>query len=144
MTDINLSITEYAQMYEISPHTVYNKVTDGELQAEKWGNKWMIQVPETEVPLESVEEEADPIIEKLENHITDLQSTVENIRTDLQSTIDNLRADMGKKESQIDELIKQNDQSQKIIAMMEQDRQALIQSQRSPISKFLSFIGVGS
>ena len=142
MTDIDLSITEYAQMYDISPHTVYNKVSAGEIRAEKWGNKWMIQVPKTEVPLELVE--ADPIIEKLENHITDLQSTIENIRTDLQSTIDNLRVDMGKKESQIDELIKQNDQSQKIIAMMEQDRQALIQSQRSPISKFLNFIGVSS
>ena len=131
MTDINLSITEYAQMFEISPHSVYRKVTDGELRAEKKGNKWMIQVDETEVPLESAE--SNQIIEKLENHITDLQSTVEN-----------LRADMGKKESQIDELIKQNDQSQKIIAMIEKDRQDLIESQRSPISKFLSFIGVGS
>ena len=131
MTDINLSITEYAQLFEISPHTVYNQVTGGELRAEKKGNKWIIQVDETEVPLESAE--SNQIIEKLENHITDLQSTVEN-----------LRADMGKKESQIDELIKQNDQSQKIIAMMEKDRQDLIESQRSPISKFLSFIGVGS
>ena len=131
MTDINLSITEYAQMFEISPHSVYSKVTDGELRAEKKGNKWMIQVDETEVPLESAE--SNQIIEKLENHITDLQSTVEN-----------LRADMGKKESQIDELIKQNDQSQKIIAMIEKDRQDLIESHRSPISKFLSFIGVGS
>ena len=131
MTDINLSITEYAQMFEISPHSVYRKVTDGELRAEKKGNKWMIQVDETEVPLESAE--SNQIIEKLENHITDLQSTVEN-----------LRADMGKKESQIDELIKQNDQSQKIIAMIEKDRQDLIESHRSPISKFLSFIGVGS
>ena len=131
MTDINLSITEYAQLFEISPHTVYNQVTDGELRAEKKGNKWIIQVDETEVPLESAE--SNQIIEKLENHITDLQSTVEN-----------LRVDMGKKESQIDELIKQNDQSQKIIAMMEKDRQDLIESQRSPISKFLSFIGVGS
>ena len=131
MTDINLSITEYAQLFEISPHTVYNQVTGGELRAEKKGNKWIIQVDETEVPLESAE--SNQIIEKLENHITDLQSTVEN-----------LRADMGKKESQIDELIKQNDQSQKIIAMMEKDRQDLIESQRSPISKFLSFIGVSS
>ena len=131
MTDINLSITEYAQMFEISPHSVYRKVTDGELRAEKKGNKWMIQVDETEVPLESAE--SNQIIEKLENHITDLQSTVEN-----------LRADMGKKESQIDELIKQNDQSQKIIAMIEKDRQDLIESHQSPISKFLSFIGVGS
>ena len=65
MTDINLSITEYAQMFEVSPHSVYSKVTDGELRAEKWGNRWMIQVDETKVPLESVE--ADPIIEKLEN-----------------------------------------------------------------------------
>ena len=131
MTDINLSITEYAQMFEISPHTIYNQVTEGELRAEKWGNKWMIQIDETEVPLQS--EESNPIIENLENHIADLQSTIEN-----------LRVDMGKKESQIGELIKQNDQSQKIIAMMEQDRQALIQSQRSPISKFLNFIGVSS
>ena len=131
MTDINLSITEYAQLFEISPHTVYNQVTGGELRAEKKGNKWIIQVDETEVPLESTE--SNQIIEKLENHITDLQSTVEN-----------LRVDMGKKESQIDELIKQNDQSQKIIAMMEKDRQDLIESQRSPISKFLSFIGVSS
>ena len=131
MTDINLSIIEYAQMFELSPHSVYRKVTDGELRAEKKGNKWMIQVDETEVPLESAE--SNQIIEKLENHITDLQSTIEN-----------LRSDMGKKESQIDELIKQNDQSQKIIAMMEKDRQDLIESQRSPISKFLSFIGVGS
>ena len=131
MSDINLSITEYAQMFEISPHTIYNQVTEGELRAEKWGNKWMIQIDETEVPLQS--EESNPIIENLENHIADLQSTIEN-----------LRVDMGKKESQIDELIKQNDQSQKIIAMMEQDRQALIQSQRSPISKFLNFIGVSS
>ncbi len=131
MTDINLSITEYAQLFEISPHTVYNQVTGGELRAEKKGNKWIIQVDETEVPLESAE--SNQIIEKLENHITDLQSTVEN-----------LRVDMGKKESQIDELIKQNDQSQKIIAMMEKDRQDLIESQRSPISKFLSFIGVSS
>ena len=131
MTDINLSITEYAQLFEISPHTVYNQVTGGELRAEKKNNKWIIQVDETEVPLESAE--SNQIIEKLENHITDLQSTVEN-----------LRVDMGKKESQIDELIKQNDQSQKIIAMMEKDRQDLIESQRSPISKFLSFIGVSS
>jgi len=131
MSDINLSITEYAQMFEISPHTIYNQVTEGELRAEKWGNKWMIQIDETEVPLQS--EESNPIIENLENHIADLQSTIEN-----------LRVDMGKKESQIDELIKQNDQSQKIIAMMEQDRQGLVESRRSPISKFLSFIGVSS
>jgi len=26
MTDINLSITEYVQMFEISPHSVYSKV----------------------------------------------------------------------------------------------------------------------
>ena len=131
MSDINLSITEYAQMFEISPHTIYNQVTEGELRAEKWGNKWMIQIDETEVPLQS--EESNPIIENLENHIADLQSTIEN-----------LRVDMGKKESQIGELIKQNDQSQKIIAMMEQDRQGLVESRRSPISKFLSFIGVSS
>ena len=131
MTDINLSITEYAQLFEISPHTVYNQVTDGELRAEKKGNKWIIQVDETEVPLESAE--SNQIIEKLENHITDLQSTVEN-----------LRVDMGKKESQIDELIKQNDQSQKIIAMMEKDRQLLVESRRSPFSKLLNLIGFDS
>ena len=141
MSEVNLSITEYAQMFDLSPHAVRNQVTAGELKAEKWGNKWMIQIDETEVPLKP---DLNPLntdlIEKLEHHISDLQSTIEDLRANLEKKEDELL----RQENRIDELIKQQDQSQVIIMSMEKDRQLLVEPRRSPFSKLLNFIGVGS
>ena len=141
MSEVNLSITEYAQMFDLSPHAVRNQVTAGELKAEKWGNKWMIQIDETEVPLKP---DLNPLntdlIEKLEHHISDLQSTIEDLRANLKKKENELL----RQENRIDELIKQQDQSQVIIMSMEKDRQLLVESRRSPFSKLLNFIGVGS
>ena len=141
MSEVNLSITEYAQMFDLSPHAVRNQVTAGELKAEKWGNKWMNQIDETEVPLKP---DLNPLntdlIEKLEHHISDLQSTIEDLRANLEKKEDELL----RQENRIDELIKQQDQSQVIIMSMEKDRQLLVESRRSPFSKLLNFIGVGS
>ena len=141
MSEVNLSITEYAQMFDLSPHAVRNQVTAGELKAEKWGNKWMIQIDETEVPLKP---DLNPLntdlIEKLEHHISDLQSTIEDLRANLEKKEDELL----RQENRIDELIKQQDQSQVIIMSMEKDRQLLVESRQSPFSKLLNFIGVGS
>ena len=141
MSEVNLSITEYAQMFDLSPHAVRNQVTAGELKAEKWGNKWMIQIDETEVPLKP---DLNPLntdlIEKLEHHISDLQSTIEDLRANLEKKEDELL----RQGNRIDELIKQQDQSQVIIMSMEKDRQLLVESRRSPFSKLLNFIGVGS
>ena len=145
MADINLSITEYAQMFNLSPHTVRNKVTEGGLRAEKFGNKWMIQVDESEIPLN---QELDPdlsslntdLIDKMELHISDLQSTIESLRKDIEKKEEQLL----RQENRVDELIKQNDQSQHIIGQMEKDRQKLIESHRSPFTKLLGFLGVGN
>ena len=145
MADINLSITEYAQMFNLSPHTVRNKVTEGGLRAEKLGNKWMIQVDESEIPLN---QELNPdlsslntdLTDKMELHIFDLQSTIESLRKDIEKKEEQLL----RQENRVDELIKQNDQSQHIIGQMEKDRQKLIESHRSPFTKLLGFLGVGN
>ena len=145
MADINLSITEYAQMFNLSSHTVRNKVTEGGLRAEKLGNKWMIQVDESEIPLN---QELNPdlsslntdLIDKMELHISDLQSTIESLRKDIEKKEEQLL----RQENRVDELIKQNDQSQHIIGQMEKDRQKLIESHRSPFTKLLGFLGVGN
>ena len=141
MTEVNLSITEYAQMFGLSPHAVRNQVTTGELKAEKRGNKWMIQIDETEVPLNTnLNRLNKDLLEKLELHISDLQSTIEDLRANLEKKEDELL----RQGNRIDELIKQQDQSQVIIMSMEKDRQLLVESRRSPFSKLLNFIGVGS
>ncbi len=145
MADINLSITEYAQMFNLSPHTVRNKVTEGGLRAEKLGNKWMIQVDESEIPLNQnlnpdLSSLNTDLIDKMELHISDLQSTIESLRKDIEKKEEQLL----RQENRVDELIKQNDQSQHIIGQMEKDRQKLIESHRSPFTKLLGFLGVGN
>ena len=145
MADINLSITEYAQMFNLSPHTVRNKVTEGGLRAEKLGNKWMIQVDESEIPLNQnlnpdLSSLNTDLIDKMELHISDLQSTIESLRKDIEKKEEQLL----RQENRVDELIKQNDQSQHIIGQMEKDRQKLIESHRSPFNKLLGFLGVGN
>ena len=145
MADINLSITEYAQMFNLSPHTVRNKVTEGGLRAEKLGNKWMIQVDESEIPLnQELNPDLSPLntdlIDKMELHISDLQSTIESLRKDIEKK----EEQQLRQENRVDELIKQNDQSQHIIGQMEKDRQKLIESHRSPFTKLLGFLGVGN
>ena len=145
MADINLSITEYAQMFNLSPHTVRNKVTEGGLRAEKLGNKWMIQVDESEIPLNQnlnpdLSSLNTDLIDKMELHISDLQSTIESLRKDIEKKEEQLL----RQENRVDELIKQNDQSQHIMGQMEKDRQKLIESHRSPFTKLLGFLGVGN
>ena len=44
---LTLTITEYAQTFDLSPHNVRNKVNSGEFPAEQIGNKWIIQVDAT-------------------------------------------------------------------------------------------------
>ena len=145
MADINLSITEYAQMFNLSPHTVRNKVTEGGLRAEKLGNKWMIQVDESEIPLNQnlnpdLSSLNTDLIDKMELHISDLQSTIESLRKDIEKKEEQLL----RQENRVDELIKQNDQSQHIIGQMEKDRQKLKESHRSPFTKLLGILGVGN
>ena len=69
-----------------------------------------------------------------------VKSTIEDLRANLEKKEDELL----RQENRIDELIKQQDQSQVIIMSMEKDRQLLVESRRSPFSKLLNFIGVGS
>ena len=68
---LTLTITEYAQTFDLSPHNVRNKVNSGELPAEQIGNKWIIQVDETEV---SLNQELNPLlIKNFEQRIEDLK-----------------------------------------------------------------------
>ena len=76
----------------------------------------------------------------MELHISDLQSTIESLRKDIEKKEEQLL----RQENRVDELIKQNDQSQHIIGQMEKDRQKLIESHRSPFTKLLGFLGVGN
>ena len=148
---INLSITEYAQMFNLSSHTVRHQVTEGVLHAEKLGKRWMIQIDETEVPVNNESDPPNDLINRMELHISDLQSTIEDLRSDyknkeeqLLSQIEDNKDQLLRQENRIDELIKQNDQSQHIIGQMEKDRQKLIESYRSPFTRLLGFLGVGS
>ena len=85
----NLTITEYAKTFDLSPHNVRNKVNSGELPAEKISNKWIIQVDETEV---SLNQELNPLLIK-----------------NLEQQIEDLKEQLAQKDVQIDQLLKQQD-----------------------------------
>ena len=79
---LTLTITEYAQTFDLSPHNVRNKVNSGELPAEQIGNKWIIQVDETEV---SLNQELNPLlIKNFEQRIEDLKEQLaqKDVQTD--------------------------------------------------------------
>ena len=79
---LTLTVTEYAQTFDLSPHNVRNKVNSGELPAEQIGNKWIIQVDETEV---SLNQELNPLlIKNFEQRIEDLKEQLaqKDVQTD--------------------------------------------------------------
>ena len=111
----NLTITEYAKTFDLSPHNVRNKVNSGELPAEKIGNKWIIQVDETEV---SLNQELNPLLIK-----------------NLEQQIEDLKEQLAQKDVQIDQLLKQQDQNQQIIMSMNQNPKLLVESKRTWFQK---------
>ena len=111
----NLTITEYAKTFDLSPHNVRNKVNSGELPAEKIGNKWIIQVDETEV---SLNQELNPLVIK-----------------NLEQQIEDLKEQLAQKDVQIDQLLKQQDQNQQIIMSMNQNQKLLVESKRTWFQK---------
>lgn len=116
-----LSITQYSQAFGLSPHSVRSQITSGKLPANKEGNCWLIKVNESEIPLnEGLNEELNPLIEKLENQVLDLKNQIEHLTRD--------NAD---KNSQINQLLKSQDQSQQIIMSMNQNQKLLVESKRS-------------
>ena len=119
----NLTITEYAKTFDLSPHNVRNKVNSGELPAEKIGNKWIIQVDETEVSLnqelnQPLNQELNPLLIK-----------------NLEQQIEDLKEQLAQKDVQIDQLLKQQDQNQQIIMSMNQNQKLLVESKRTWFQK---------
>ena len=126
MTNTNLSITQYAQIFNLSPHSIRNKVISGELPAEKHGNRWMIQVNETELPLnQELNQELNPVlIYKLEQQVEDLKEQVEYLKKDIEG-----------RDGQINEFLKQQNQYQQIIMSMNKNQTLLVESKRSWFQK---------
>jgi fructose-1-phosphate kinase PfkB-like protein len=123
MTKKNLTITEYAKTFDLSPHNVRNKVNSGELPAEKIRNKWIIQVDETEVSLnqklnQPLNQELNPLLIK-----------------NLEQQIEDLKEQLAQKDVQIDQLLKQQDQHQQIIMSMNQNQKLLVESKRTWFQK---------
>ena len=115
----NLTITEYAKTFDLSPHNVRNKVNSGELPAEQIGNKWIIQVDETEVSLnQELNQELNPLLIK-----------------SLEQQIEDLKEQLAQKDVQIDQLLKQQDQNQQIIMSMNQNQKLLVESKRTWFQK---------
>ena len=117
-----LSITEYAKVYNRSPHTVRSEVISGKLSATKEGNKWLINVNEGDQPI-NMELNIEPdstLIEKLEQQIEDLRDQVQYLKEDICG-----------KDSHIAELLKQQNQNQQIIMSMNQNQKVLVQSKRT-------------
>lgn len=120
-----LSITQYAQAFNESPHSVRSKVISGELVGTKEGNRWLIEVNENEIPLnEGLNEGLNPLIKQLENQVLDLKNQIEHLTKD--------NAD---KNSQINQLLKSQDQSQQIIMSMNQNQKLLAESKRTWIQR---------
>ena len=122
MANTDLSITEYSRIYNLSPHSVRNQVISGELPAKKQGNRWLIEVNKTELPLNK---ELNPtLIEKLEHQIEDLRDQVEYLKKDIEG-----------KDDQINEFLKQQNQYQQIIMSMNQNQKLLVESKRTWIQR---------
>ena len=92
-----------------------NKVNSGELPAEKIGNKWIIQVDETEV---SLNQELNLLLIK-----------------NFEQRIEDLKEQLAQKDVQIDQLLKQQDQNQQIIMSMNQNQKLLVESKRTWFQK---------
>ena len=121
-----LSITQYAQAFNESPHSIRSKVISGELAGKKEGNRWLIEVNENELPLnKELNEKLNPtLIEQLQNQVLDLKRQIEHLTKD--------NAD---KNSQINQLLKSQDQSQQIIMSMNQNQKLLAESKRTWIQR---------
>lgn len=117
-----LSITEYAKVYNRSPHTVRSEIISGKLLATKKGNRWLIDVHEVDLPIK-MELNIEPdstLIEKLEQQIEDLKDQVKYLKEDISG-----------KDNHIIELLKQQNQNQQIIMSMNQNQKVLVQSKRT-------------
>ena len=117
MADNSLTITEYAQLFNLSPHSVRKKVNSGELPAEKTGGRWIIKVDLDESPINlKVNPQVDPINLKVNqaNQEHNL-SLIKNLEQQIVDQKDQLVT----KDQQIERLQSALDQSQQLHAMSE-------------------------
>ena len=117
MADNSLTITEYAQLFNLSPHSVRKKVNSGELPAEKTGGRWIIKVDLDESPLnQEVNPQVDPINPEVNQANQELNlSLIKNLEQQIVDQKDQLVT----KDQQIERLQSALDQSQQLHAMSE-------------------------
>ena len=110
MADNSLTITEYAQLFNLSPHSVRKKVNSGELPAEKTGGRWIIKVDLDESPLN---QEVNPEVNQTNQELN--LSLIKNLEQQIVDQKDQLVT----KDQQIERLQSALDQSQQLHAMSE-------------------------
>ena len=106
----SLTITEYAQLFNLSPHSVRKKVNSGELPAEKTGGRWIIKVDLDESPLN---QEVNPEVNQTNQELN--LSLIKNLEQQIADQKDQLAT----KDQQIEKLQSALDQSQQLHAMSE-------------------------
>ena len=106
----SLTITEYAQLFNLSPHSVRKKVNSGELPAEKTGGRWIIKVDLDESPLN---QEVNPEVNQANQELN--LSLIKNLEQQIVDQKDQLVT----KDQQIERLQSALDQSQQLHAMSE-------------------------
>ena len=141
-----LTLSQYASKYNINIHTLRSWVKKGQIEgAALENNRWKLP----DKPINKTDEPTNNPInnsnENINNPTLELLIIEKDERiTSLDKQVQHLQEQLLRQENRVDELIKQNDQSQHIIGQMEKDRQKLIESHRSPFTKLLGFLGVGN
>ena len=114
MANNSLTITEYAQLFNLSPHSVRKKVNSGELPAEKTGGRWIIKVDLDESPPNpQVNPQVNPEINQTNQELN--LSLIKNLEQQIVDQKDQLVT----KDQQIERLQSALDQSQQLHAMSE-------------------------
>ena len=114
MANNSLTITEYAQLFNLSPHSVRKKVNSGELPAEKTGGRWIIKVDLDEsLPNPQVNPQVNPEINQTNQELN--LSLIKNLEQQIVDQKDQLVT----KDQQIERLQSALDQSQQLHAMSE-------------------------
>jgi len=152
-----LTLSQYASKYNINIHTLRSWVKKGQIEgAVLENNRWKLPDEPINNTNESINKTDEPINNPINNSNEDINNPINNPTlellimekderiTSLDKQVQHLQEQLFRQENRVDELIKQNDQSQHIIGQMEKDRQKLIESHRSPFTKLLGFLGVGN
>ena len=152
-----LTLSQYASKYNINIHTLRSWVKKGQIEgAALENNRWKLPDEPINNTNKSINKTDEPINNPINNSNEDVNNPINNPTlelliiekderiTSLDKQVQHLQEQLFRQENRVDELIKQNDQSQHIIGQMEKDRQKLIESHRSPFTKLLGFLGVGN